>query len=127
MGNSLCHKHLDQLTIFRTSPRHVATRLAAEPGKNEQMVVNDLLAQEDPDLAWSTLPPGFYARTHGWPPPRDLSIYHANYTAGAGGLERKLKQFREVRFLRKYGPFSWLISVVKFGVLKIIRYLLKRS
>lgn len=70
--------------------------MAENPDKNEQPVVNELLAQK-PDLRWKMLPLSFRARSHGWP--LDLSdavLYHANVTTGSDGVGQKIRQFAEV-------------------------------
>jgi len=65
-------------------------------GWNEQRAINWLLFenQESAPIKWAYLPLTYYARTHGWPPPRDTVLYHANYTVGPDGLGQKLRQFR---------------------------------
>jgi len=94
--------------VCRASPamadffREVGARLAADPGKNEQAVVNDML-REGAKVSWSTLPLEYYARTHGWPAPDNIRIYHANYTAGKDGIGQKIQQFREMRAIRRFG------------------------
>ena len=81
----------------------VEARLAAEPGKNEQAVVNDLLLRDGDPLRWDYLPWSFYARTHGWPPPRETHLYHANYTKGRDAVGQKIAQFEEFARLRAGG------------------------
>jgi hypothetical protein len=71
----------------------VGERLIVNPGKNEQDIYNVLL-REPGVVEWGWLPKDFVARSHGWPPRRVMSIYHANCTAGPGGIEQKLRQFR---------------------------------
>lgn len=73
----------------------IARRLEAEPEKNEQAVANDLLIRDRDPIRWDYLPWSFYARTHGWPPPRRAVLYHANYTKGADGVGQKIAQFAE--------------------------------
>jgi hypothetical protein len=80
----------------------VGAKLDRERGKNEQAVINEMLA-DGVDMPWGSLPAGFVARTHGWPPARGMYIYHANYTLGADGVGQKIKQFRAVLAMRKYG------------------------
>ena len=89
--------------------------LAAHPGENEQRLLNRMLfgnAVNNPlfaasgagagEVEWGYLPWGFYARTHGWPPPRRLTIYHANYTAGADAVGQKIRQFEELDWIRRH-------------------------
>jgi hypothetical protein len=107
-GFFLCSPGPDIREFFQKIER----RLAAEPGENEQMAANALLAQE-PHPEIGHLPASFYARTHGWPPPQNFSIYHANYTKGADSVGQKIRQFREVRFLEKYGLPARLWSCLR--------------
>lgn len=93
--------------------------------ENEQMVVNRLLLcrkrglqnkeseVRQPAPIWDYLPSSFYARTHGWPPPRRISIYHANYTKGPDAIGQKMAQFSEVDKIRKGGFPAWCWSVIK--------------
>ncbi len=80
--------------------RDVSSRLNREPSKNEQAVVNDLL-QAGTTIRWEYLPWTFYARTHGWPPPRTAILYHANYTKGTNGVGQKIDQLREYLAIRQ--------------------------
>jgi hypothetical protein len=64
-------------------------------------------------IFWGCLPRRFYARTHGWPPPRHLEIYHANYTKGQDGVGQKLAQFREIAWMVRCGWFAWLLSMLR--------------
>jgi len=73
----------------------VEARLVTEPDKNEQAVVNDLLLRDGDPLRWDYLPWSFYARTHGWPPPRETHLYHANSTKGPDAVGQKIAQFTE--------------------------------
>jgi hypothetical protein len=87
--------------------------MAANPQWNEQMAINHLLLARDDPVAWNYLPWTFYARTHGWPPPRDLVLYHANMTRGADGLGQKMAQFRELAFIERYGTPARLWSCAR--------------
>lgn len=80
----------------------VGERLSRNMGKNEQAVINGMLS-EGADISWGYLPVNFVARTHGWPPPAKMTIYHANYTVGADGVGQKIKQFKAVQAMQKYG------------------------
>ena len=91
----------------------VEERLAAEPGKNEQAVVNDLLLGASDPLRWGYLPWTFYARTHGWPPPRDLVLYHANSTKGHDAVGQKAVQFKELSGIRSGGEPARLWSCIR--------------
>lgn len=72
-------------------------RLELAPELHEQRIANDMLAEGVP-FAWGYLPLAFYARSHGWPPPHDLALYHANCTPGANGVAQKIRQFRTAQF-----------------------------
>lgn len=62
-----------------------------------QPAINARLQKQQPAVAWGYLPLSFYAWTHGWPPPRDLVLHHANGTVGKNSVARKIAQFEEVR------------------------------
>ena len=95
--------------VLRAIPRitaffeKVRESLAAHPGWLDQTAINQLLQDERCDLLWGYLPPAYYARTHGWPPPRDIALYHANETVGSDAVGRKIRQFQELQWVRKYG------------------------
>lgn len=80
----------------------VRTGLLGDRTKNEQYVVNEL-SRAGAGVQWSYLPWTFYARTHGWPPPSDIALYHANETPGKNGVAQKFAQFEELQWVRKYG------------------------
>lgn len=100
--------------------KNVAERLRAKPEENEQMAANALLASA-PHSQIGCLPASFYARTHGWPPPRNFSIYHANFTKGPDAIGQKIRQFREVRLLQKYGVPARIWSCLRRIPGKLIR------
>jgi len=64
-------------------------------------------------ISWGYLPRSFYARTHGWPPPRHLAIYHANYTKGQDGVGQKLAQLREVDWMVRSGWPARILSIAR--------------
>ena len=74
--------------------------LALESGRNEQPVVNDLLAANETNgIVVGRFPPTFYAPTQG-PLPEELVLHHANGTVPTEdktSLELKLEQLRWVR------------------------------
>jgi len=80
----------------------VGVRLELETSKNEQAVENEML-RKGVDFDWGYLPVTFVARTHGWPPPRLMDIYHANYTVGPKGVEQKIRQFKAVKAMQRFG------------------------
>ncbi len=89
--------------------------LAADIAVNEQMAANKILM--DPaaasNLRWGFLPPVYYARTHGWPPPRNLVIYHANFTKGHDAIGQKMAQFAELESVLQGGWLAWAASIVR--------------
>lgn len=124
-------KHTNEVNtgfiVCRSSPaiisffESVRDQLLHQPDKNEQWVANDLLPHSG-ELKWGRLSLDYYARTHGWPPPKSIRIYHANYTLGADGIGQKIKQFRELRLIRKFG----LPATLLLGALKIPSALARR-
>jgi len=72
----------------------VSASMAVHRKWNEQKIINDLIST-DVDLGWTHLPMSFYARTHGWPPPDNIVLYHANATFGSDGVGQKERQFKE--------------------------------
>lgn len=75
--------------------RNVLEALENNPDKNEQPVINDLL-QAVEDLKWEMLPVEFTAKSHGWPPTGEMTLYHANVTGGENGVGRKIEQFESL-------------------------------
>lgn len=104
----------------------LAQRLEAEPAKNEQAVANDMLIRDQDPIRWDYLPWTFYARTHGWPPPRGTVLYHANYTKTAGAVGQKMAQFEEfARISRSEAARVW--SCVRRAPGKILNVLAGHS
>ena len=92
----------------------VSAYLAAHPTQLDQDAINNTLPEDGSSLRWGHLPPGYYARTHGWPPPRQLVCYHANETTGADNLQQKIRQFADLRWIRRYGwPAVWWTMLLK--------------
>jgi len=100
--------------------------LQASPGMNEQYIINLLLEDAALDLSWTYLPFSYYARTHGWPPPRQLSLYHANATPGKGGVARKIQQFKELAFVRRFGFPAVVLTSIKYVPKRLWRVLSER-
>ena len=98
----------------------VRAGIHADRGTHDQHVMNGLLPTY-PNLAWGYLPMAYYARTHGWPPPADIALYHANETMGSDAVGQKIAQFHEVRLIRKYG-----LPAVAWSCFKKIPKRLKR-
>jgi hypothetical protein len=78
----------DILTAFY---KLIAFELGRNRHADEQMVINHVL-NGNCSVKWSLLPTSFYAKTHGWPPPDDLIIYHANYTHAPESVHKKIDQ-----------------------------------
>ena len=76
------------------------------------------MLKEGVAFAWGHLPVDFVARTHGWPPPRRMSIYHANYTLGPNGVAQKIRQFKAVRAMQRFGLPAILYFIVTRSVEK---------
>lgn len=77
--------------------QQVREAMRKNPELNEQPVINQLLQKAALDLNWDMLPVDFAARSHGWPPRPDLTLYHANVTEGSGGVQQKIQQFGELQ------------------------------
>ena len=95
--------------------RRVRQKLEADASMNEQMSANALLSGSGKpvDLPWSYLPCAYYARTHGWPPPRRMALYHANYTKGADAIGQKLAQFAELETILSGGWPAYTASIIR--------------
>lgn len=93
----------------------VRKSLQNDPAINEQSAVNRLLLYTDGIRLprWGYLPLSYYARTHGWPPPRDLALYHANYTKGSNGVDQKLQQFKELEVILQGGLPARIWSIIR--------------
>lgn len=90
--------------------REVGNLLGVEREKNEQAVINRMLT-EGRAVGWGYLPVEFVARTHGWPPRKRWVIYHANYTIGDRAIAQKIRQFRQVRAMQRWGlpAVAWAV------------------
>jgi hypothetical protein len=101
----------------------VHRELTMDVSLNEQMAANKILSapQTPESLRWEFLPSVYYARTHGWPPPRKLAIYHANFTKGHDAIGLKLAQFAELDRVLKGGWAAWIASIVRRVPGKILR------
>ena len=97
-GFYVCRANERSLAFFR----EVLARLEKDLDMLDQTAINQLLSEGFP-LRWDVLPFRYFARTHGWPPPRDLMLYHANETLGPDGVGQKLRQFAELRWVRRHG------------------------
>lgn len=105
----------------------VKDKLKQMQGANEQYVINCLLQSGgNCHLSWAYLPLAYYARTHGWPPPRNLKLYHANATPGKNGIKKKIAQFRDLMVLRRFGLLGLILTSVKYAPKRVRRVLLSR-
>ena len=68
--------------------------------KNDQIAINSILDPADFNLKWGLLPTCYYARSHGYPPPRSIVLHHANCTHS---VAQKVSQLRRVE---KYNHFT---------------------
>ena len=117
-GFFVCRGNERVISFFQ----RVVAGLQENPNANEQYVVNQLLCDE-PRISWTHLPLRYYARTHGWPPPKNLALYHANATMGRAGVARKLQQFRDLDLLRRLPILGLAITSIKFAPKRIKRLL----
>jgi hypothetical protein len=138
-GFFVCRCTTAVLEFFKT----VRSELESHPEENEQMVVNRLLKKkcgmrirgcglgpdsllnkefemEKPEnekqnsqLPWGYLPRSFYARTQCWPPPANLSLYHANCTNGPDGVGQKVRQFQEIEWIQRHGQPARIWSILR--------------
>jgi hypothetical protein len=67
--------------------------------KNEQNAVNRMLREQG--IPYATLDRRFYARTHGFPPPKDIWMHHASWTST---IQQKICQLDRVRRVVRGGP-----------------------
>ena len=109
--------------FFQTVRAELESRLK----ENEQMVVNRLLLNPQsgirgaaggekrghPLVSWGYLPSTFYARTQCWPPPPNLSLYHANCTNGPDGVGQKVRQFQEIAWIQRHGHPARIWSLIR--------------
>ena len=110
-GFFVCRPTTPVRKFFERIQRYLET----DASLNEQMAANHLLREsgEVHRLRWGFLPPSYYARTHGWPPPRNLAIYHANYTKGSDAVGLKLAQFEELEGILTRGWPARVASIVR--------------
>ena len=104
----------------------VRENLGKNPEKNEQWVINELIQTEKISISFTLLPLAYYARTQGWPPPKELALYHANKTSGKNGVQQKIEQFRDLKFLRKFRVAALGYTFVKYAPAAIARSLSRR-
>lgn len=105
----------------------VSEGLRQEPEKLEQYLINKLLREPALEvISWTFLPNHYYARSHGWPPPRHFAIYHANCTGGTGGVSRKIRQFSELDTYLRFRLAITFVNYVKRRTSSLARSVRKR-
>lgn len=67
--------------------------------KNEQNAVNCMLGELR--ISYAMLDHRFYARTHGFPPPKDIWMHHASWTTT---IPEKMRQLDRVKRVVRGGP-----------------------
>ena len=77
--------------------------------RNDQSLVNSVLLEKADPLNWGHLPAVFYARSHGFPPPRGILLHHANMTASVAD---KIAQLQRVRRWAEGGAAHRLSAVL---------------
>lgn len=77
---------------------------------NDQIAINHLLNHSQRGSKWDLLPPYYYARTHGFPPPPQIRIHHANLTST---VEEKALQLEKVRSYLSGGKISKGLIILK--------------
>lgn len=120
-GFFICLCNAEVLRFFEL----VVVGLLENQQANEQWVINNLLQKKTTPLTWDFLPLSYYARTHGWPPPRQLALYHANWTKGKNGVAQKIRQFRELTLIRRLGFPALVIFSIKYAPRRLWRLLSK--
>jgi hypothetical protein len=73
--------------------------------KNEQNAVNCMLRERG--IPYATLDRRFYARTHGFPPPKDIWMHHASWTTT---IQQKIRQLDRVRRIVQGGFFRLYVE-----------------
>jgi len=73
--------------------------------RNEQNAVNRMLRQLE--IPYATLDRRFYARTHGFPPPKDIWMHHASWTTN---IAQKITQLDRVKAIVRGGPVSLYVE-----------------
>jgi hypothetical protein len=76
--------------------------------QNDQVAINQLLRVADFGTKWGLLPKPYYARSHGFPPQKDIFIHHANRTLTT---DNKVVQLRRVQKLIMGGMLCRYIAI----------------
>jgi hypothetical protein len=102
--------------VMRTSPRlaeffeQAAAELQVARVRNDQPAINELLPRSA--IAWGFLPLTFYARSHGFPPPREAWIHHANFTL-QNSTRAKIRRLGRVNRMFHGGPIGWYQGIIE--------------
>lgn len=86
--------------------REAIGRCESSEVRNDQTAMNAVLKPEDFGKSWGLLSAAFYARSHGFPPGRDIVFHHANFTRNVGEKVRQLRRVR--RYVLGGMPGRWL-------------------
>ena len=102
--------------VMRASPRladffeRAAAELQVAGVRNDQPVISELLPRSA--ITWGFLPLTFYARSHGFPPPHDAWIHHANFTL-RNSTQAKVRGLGRVHRMFHGGPIGWYQGIVE--------------
>lgn len=72
----------------------VLENLENDPIKNEQNAVNRMMRETG--FSYAEFDRRFYARTHGFPPPKDIWMHHASWTTDISGKIAQLERVRRI-------------------------------
>ena len=95
----------------------------------DQSAANNILKDNTIGITWDILPRQFWAMSHGWPPPINIVLHHANCTRPKiingriiGSLEQKIQQLEKVRkYVTSRKEWKWLFYIHD-QILLILRY-----
>lgn len=79
--------------------REVYKVAQTETSGHDQDAMNLLLLQRNFPIKWGLLPHQYYARTHGFPPPADIAIYHATSISLTNHVGDKIDQLKEIQWM----------------------------
>lgn len=118
-GFFICRANPQTIAFFQS----VEEQMRREPHRNEESIVNEKL--HSCPLKWTYLPNSFYVRSQGWPPPHDLTLYHAasTLTQGPNGLQKKIRLFTEIQRIKKYGWPALILSCIWQARHRVVRWL----
>ena len=107
-GGFVAMRCSDRLAAFY---RQVPPTMDQIPNWHDQDAIFYLLPRQSA-IRWKTLPRTFAARSHGWPPPRNMILYHANCSPGSEGVEQKRRQFADLHAVRRHGQWGELATTL---------------